>query len=119
MFECGSLVHDARAPVASAVPPPVMFALPLSVQAAVALLFQRHSWLLMFPHSGARRGPPGRGCTTGERRPCGLLEDGAAFAPSRSHRSIEASSRGGSVERGPSRACAGSRKCSWTVTPWG
>src|SRR5262252_5640534 len=100
MLEFGSFVQDARAPVASPVPPSVTLAAPLKVQLAVALLFQRQSWLLMLPQYGTA--PPGfsTACSIGFRLPDGTAEVSAGNAPRRrasrngsSRRAVFASAR--------------------------
>src|SRR5712692_5061649 len=81
MLEFGSFVQEARAPVASAMPPPSMFAVPLSVQAAVALLFQRQRLLLMFPHRGLGARDIDSACRTGSSLPRGELVTARDGAP--------------------------------------
>src|SRR5712691_6671254 len=93
MLEFGSLVQAASALVASAVPPPVMLAVPLSVHAAVALLFHRYRKLLMFPHCGAGRAGSGR--STGLRLPEGAPFVETSNDPLRSAPRKAARSRGG------------------------
>src|SRR5260370_6211616 len=65
MLEFGSFVQEARAPAASATPPPSMFAVPLSDHTAVALLFQRQRLSLMFPHRGLGARDAASACRTG------------------------------------------------------
>src|ERR1700682_3763334 len=71
MLEFGCVVQVARAPVASATPPPVMFAVFTSVQLAVALLFHRQRELLIIPQSGRIRFALCLSCSTGVRAPAG------------------------------------------------
>src|SRR6266699_385494 len=72
MLLFGSFVQDARAPAASAAPPPVMFAAFTVDQVAVALLLQRQRLLLMFPQSGDGWALRKLSRSTGWRSPAGL-----------------------------------------------
>ena len=84
------------AAAASAVPPPVTFALPSSVKAAVAPLSQRQR-PPMFDHAGTTERPTNSEWTTADSSPRGAARESSAGAPgSRRNRRNPASSRGAS-----------------------